>query len=132
MRLLRDVILLTLALCIVVGVAACAQETGVPLEARLFEGKINAIDTLGVRRFVEEVSESRTDSAEVYFNIRGEPVAWRGWIDGRYFVYWQPYGRFEVDESALVALEVFKENRQLLEMLEGLELVERAAKKTSE
>jgi len=62
MRLLRDVILLTLALCIVVGVAACAQETGVPLEARLFEGKINTNLALGGRGFDREALDLRASA----------------------------------------------------------------------
>ncbi len=112
------------------GMGACAQDS-LSLEERLFSGQIQTIDTLGVRQFTDRVSETRTDSAEVYFNVRGEPVAWRAWIGDDYYVYWQPYGRFSVTDTTLVALQVFKENRQLLEMLEGLELVEQAAKRGS-
>ena len=123
---------LAVALLLVVffGAGACAQNAP-SLQERLFSGQIAPIDTIGVRRFLDRVSDSRTDSAEVYFNVRGEPVAWRAWIDGTYFVYWQPYGRFSVNDTALMALEVFKQDRQLLEMLEGLELVEQAAKRRS-
>ncbi len=110
------------------GMGACAQNT-TSLQERLFSGQIAPIDTLGVRHYTDRVSEVRTDSAEVYFNVHGEPVAWRAWIDGTYYVYWQPYGRYSVSDTTLLALEVFKQNRQLLEMLEGLELVEQAAKR---
>jgi hypothetical protein len=113
-------------------VSACAQGAVESLESRLFSGTIAPIDTLGVRVYTDQVSDSRTDSAEVYFNVRGEPVAWRAWIDGTYFVYWQPYGRYAVNDSTLLALDVFKQNRQLLEMLEGLELVEQAARRDSQ
>lgn len=110
--------------------SACAQTAEPTLKQRLFEGGIAHIDTIGVRRLVERVDSGRTDSAEVYFNVRGEPVAWRAWIDGDYYVYWQPYGRFSVSDSTLLALEVFQKDRRLLEMLDGLELVEQAAKKS--
>ena len=120
MKFIRASVALILVFPVVAGIGACAQEKP-SLETRLFSGEISSIDTLGVRQFVDEVSSSRTDSAEVYFNVRGEPVAWRAWIDGTYYVYWQPYGRFAVNDTTLVALEVFKENRQILEMLEGLE-----------
>ncbi|MDX1740412.1 MAG: hypothetical protein R3178_03925 [Rhodothermales bacterium] len=119
---------LTVLTALVAGMGACAQNSP-SLEERLFSGQIGSIDTIGVRHFTDQVSDVRTDSAEVYFNVRGEPVAWRAWIDGEYFVYWQPYGRFAVNDTALIALDVFKKNRQLLEMLEGMELVEQAAKK---
>lgn len=131
MRITLAFVALGVSLSVTAGLGACAQEAP-SLQERLFSGQIANIDTLGVRQYVERLSETRTDSAEVYFNIRGEPVAWRAWIDGTYHVYWQPYGRFIVTEDELAALEVFKQNRQLLEMLEGLELVERAAKRQSE
>jgi hypothetical protein len=130
MRIIRASLALAATICFAVGLEACAQGT-TSLEERLFSGQIAPIDTLGARQFTERVSDSRTDSADVYFNVRGEPVAWRAWIDGSYYVYWQPYGRFVVSDTALVALEVFKENRPLLEMLEGLELVEEAAKRVT-
>lgn len=128
MQIVRSVLALAVTLCVTAGLGACAQDA-TSLEERLFSGQIAPIDTLGARQFAEQVSDSRIDSAEVYFNVRGEPVAWRAWIDGTYYVYWQPYGRFVVSDTALIALEVFKENRQLLELLEGLELVEEAAKR---
>ncbi len=109
---------------------AGAQEAEMSLEARLLGGQLDSIDTLGVRYFNQRVTEARTDSAEVYYNVRGEPVAWRAWLDGRYYVYWQPYGRFQVSDSTLAALDVYRKDRQLLEMLEALERVEQAAKKT--
>lgn len=120
--------LILTALCVCTSTGSLAQEKESSLKERLFENGIAPIDTIGVRRFVEEVSSGRTDSAEVYFDKSGEPSAWRAWVDGSYYVYWEPYGRFEVTDSALVALEVYKKHRRLLEMLEGLELVERAAK----
>jgi len=116
-------------LCTCLSIPASAQDNAPSLKERLFEGRINPIDTIGVRRFVEEVRPGKTDSAEVYFNNRGEPVAWRAWVDGSYYVYWEPYGRFEVSDSTLFALEVYMKNRTLLEMLEGLDLVEQAAKR---
>lgn len=120
--------LLFVLLCLSV-MPACAQTPEPTLKERLFEGRIAPIDTIGVRRFVERTDSNRTDSAEVYFNVRGEPVAWRAWIGGNYFVFWEPYGRFTVTDSTLFALEVYQRERQLLEMLDGLELVEQAAKK---
>ncbi len=107
---------------------ANAQQVTSRLEAVLMEGRLESIDSLGVRQFAEQVTDSRRDSAEVYYNVHGDPVAWRAWIDGQYHVYWQPYGRFRVSDSTLAALEVFKRERPLLEMLEALELVEQAAK----
>ncbi len=110
-------------------IPACAQTPEPTLKERLFDGRIANIDTIGVRRFVEQTDSGRTDSAEVYFNVRGEPVAWRAWIGGDYFVFWEPYGRFSVSDSTLLALQVYQRERRLLEMLDGLELVEQAAKK---
>ncbi|MBT8399360.1 MAG: hypothetical protein KJO98_02690 [Rhodothermia bacterium] len=111
-------------------ISACAQTPEPTLKERLFEGRIAHIDTIGVQRFIEQIDSGRTDSAEVYYNVRGEPVAWRAWIDGDYFVFWEPYGRFAVSDSSLFALEVYQRERRLLEMLDGLELVEQAAKKS--
>lgn len=120
--------LLLLPLCFSM-IPACAQAPEPNLKERLFEGRIAHIDTIGVRRFVDRFDSGRTDSAEVYYNVRGEPVAWRAWIDGDYFVFWEPYGRFSVTDSTLFALEVYQRERKLLEMLDALELVEQAAKK---
>ncbi len=130
MRMTRVAPVVTMILSASWIMGARAQEAP-SLQERLFSGQILHIDTLGVRQYAERISEDRTDSAEVYFNIRGEPVAWRAWIDGTNYVYWQPYGRFEVSDTTLLALQVFKENRQLLEMLEGMELVEQAAKRVT-
>lgn len=88
-------------------------------------------DSLSYAIYVSD-APARTDTAEVYFNVDGQPRAWRAVVGGIRYAHVPTVGLFVVDDSLSDAFSVYATRRPLLEALELLQVIEARVKQPSD